>query len=107
MECKRKFYRDYFKRPDVASIQYERTRNWDKKNPKKRSQFQKNWRTANADHVRARGQRSRNALTNHYIKTLMTKNCVLGFKDIPSELVALKREHLKISRKLKQQTQPK
>jgi len=51
--------------------------------------------------------RSRAYLTNSYIKSLLVDGRAFSFKDIPPELIKIKREELKIKRLLKERQKEK
>lgn len=91
----------------------------DKENAKKREKYhadpkahrerQAIWDAANRYKIKAadarRSARDRDILSDGYVKMLLAQRTDLKFSEIPEDLMKLKREHLKMHRKLKTENQ--
>lgn len=75
---------------------------WRKANPKKLLSANQRWRKANPDTVMAYGKKNVLSMSTYYIKSLLSQDQSFGSKDIPQELIELKRVQLQITRTLKE-----
>lgn len=96
--------RDYQKKWRKDNIEYNKTRRkeWGSQNKEK----EKTYRLTNRENIRKHKrkflEKSRRELTDHYIKTLLTKEGTLGFNDIPDEIIDIKRKQVALKRKIKE-----
>jgi hypothetical protein len=80
----------------------EKMKEWAKNNHKKRKEYSRQWARLHPEtYKRAAKSRIEN-LHPCYIKALITQNTCLKNGDIPDALVEVKREHVKLIRKLKE-----
>jgi len=67
-----------------------------------RRESTKKWLAVNPNYYRERSVRERISLADPYIKRSIIQKSKLKFKDVPLQLVELKRIHMKISRLIKE-----
>lgn len=69
-----------------------------------RIEYAKNWHKQNKDSTKRKTYQAlqRDNLTDYYVKSIMTRYIDLSFKDIPQELVDIKRKQMLLSRQIKQ-----
>jgi hypothetical protein len=105
---------DYIRiRYRCAVKSYERTANWAKNNPDRIKKYQKPkldgyWKTPKMkEHFRLKSKRESEQLTDNFVKNKILGKSgslareMLSFKDIPQELVEIKRKSILLNRQLK------
>jgi len=96
-ERKKKYYQANKEKTLEHSKQYRQA------NKEKIEQYNKQYRQANKEKLKEKSKDNRNKLVDPYIKTIISKqtNGMLKAKDIPQELIELKRNNIILKRKIK------
>lgn len=82
-------------------------KNWESNNKEKRLEINRNFRKTDKfkvwkkAYMKIRWKNAKDNLSDYYVKHLLSKRTPLQNKDIPNELVEIKREHLKLIRAIK------
>lgn len=105
-KCEAPYYKKYYIR-NLEKLNAQRKKYQVHSRTKLNTQARKYWsrnRKILTLQQRVREAQKREYLTNDYIKRLICQNASLNFADIPIELVALKREQLKLTRLIRQRS---
>jgi hypothetical protein len=76
-------------------------RRWRESNPDKVMKSKRAYFSSNHERIRHLSNSRTNDLADSYVRSLLTERSSLTAKDIPQDLVELKRAHLKLHRTLK------
>jgi len=82
-------------------------RNWEDNNKQKRNEMNRNFRKTNKfkkwikPYVKIQWKNAIDNLSDYYVRGLLSKRTLLQNKDIPDEIVELKREQIKLVRAIK------
>lgn len=78
----------------------EYLRSWRDKNPGKAVGYVRKWKDKNPDKERERDKKCRMLISDRYVKGALVKDFKISRKNIPPELIELKREQIKLHRKI-------
>ncbi len=88
----------------------ETEKHYQKKNAKKLRRMRKEYKKENAEKINAQNVQHRKRMSDQYIKKLIANQISRGsgttikFKNIPNEIIELKRKQIQIKRLIKQQS---